>query len=41
LAIDLWDYLIRLGFQACDFNPEFRDSQSGRILQMDGVFIRQ
>jgi FkbM family methyltransferase len=41
LAIDLWNYLIRLGFQACDFNPEFRDSQSGRILQMDGVFIRR
>jgi FkbM family methyltransferase len=40
LAIDLWDYLIRLGFQACDFNPEFRDPQSGRILQMDGVFTR-
>lgn len=40
-AIELWDYLTKLGFQAFDFNPEFRDPQSGRILQMDGVFVRQ
>ena len=40
-AIELWDYLTRLGFEACDFSPEVRDPQSGRILQMDGVFVRQ
>ena len=40
LAMELWDYLTTLGFQACDFSPEFRDPQSGRTLQMDGVFVR-
>ena len=41
LAIDLWQRLTRLGFQACYFNPGFRDPQSRRLLQMDGVFVRR
>jgi FkbM family methyltransferase len=41
LAIDLWTHLMSVGFQACYFNPGFRDPRSGRMLQMDGVFVRQ
>jgi FkbM family methyltransferase len=41
LATELWEYLMRLGFQACYFNPGFRDPGSKRLLQMDGVFIRR
>ena len=40
-AMEVWEYLTRLGFQACYFNPGFRDPQSQRLLQMDGVFVRQ
>jgi FkbM family methyltransferase len=40
MAIELWEYLISLGFQAHHFNPGFKDSQSGRLLQMDGIFAR-
>jgi FkbM family methyltransferase len=41
LAMEMWEYLMSLGFQACDFNPGFRDPLSGRMLQMDGVFVRR
>jgi FkbM family methyltransferase len=41
LAIDLWQYLTRLGFEACYFSPGFRDPQSRHLLQMDGVFVRR
>lgn len=41
LAIELWTHLISVGLQACYFNPGFRDPRSGRMLQMDGVFVRQ
>jgi len=41
LAIELWAHLMTVGFQACYFNPGFRDPRSGRLLQMDGVFVRQ
>jgi len=41
LAMEMWEYLMSLGFQACDFNPGFRDPTSGRMLQMDGVFVRR
>ena len=41
LAMELWAHLMRVGFQACYFNPGFRDPRSGRMLQMDGVFVRQ
>ena len=40
LAVELWEYLNALGFQACYFNPGFRDPRSKRMLQMDGVFVR-
>jgi FkbM family methyltransferase len=41
LALELWAFLDRLGFQACHFNPGFRDPQSRRMLQMDGIFVRR
>jgi FkbM family methyltransferase len=41
LAVELWEFLDRLGFQACYFNPGFRDPSSKRMLQMDGVFVRR
>ena len=41
LAIELWAHLMTFGFQACYFNPGFRDPRSGKLLQMDGVFVRQ
>jgi hypothetical protein len=41
LAMELWECLTRLGFHACFFNPGFRDARSGRMLQMDGVFVRR
>jgi FkbM family methyltransferase len=40
LAMELWKYIMNLGFQACYFDPGFRDPFSGRMLQMDGVFVR-
>jgi FkbM family methyltransferase len=40
LAMELWEYLMSLGFQAYYFNPGFLDPRSGRLLQMDGVFVR-
>jgi FkbM family methyltransferase len=40
LALELWEYLAALGFQAHYFNPGFRDPKSGRLLQMDGLFAR-
>ena len=41
LALGLWSALERLGFQACNFRPGFRDPSSRRMLQMDGVFVRR
>jgi FkbM family methyltransferase len=41
LALELWEYLMSLGFHACYFTPGFRDPRSGRMLQMDGVFVRR
>ncbi len=41
LAVELWEFLDRRGFQACYFNPGFRDPNSKRMLQMDGVFVRR
>lgn len=41
LAMDLWEYLTSIGFQACYFIPGFLDPRSGRMLQMDGVFVRR
>jgi len=41
LAMELWECLAGLGFHACFFNPGFRDARSGRMLQMDGVFVRR
>jgi FkbM family methyltransferase len=40
LAMDIWNYLTDIGFQPWYFNPGFRDPRSGRMLQVDGVFVR-
>jgi FkbM family methyltransferase len=40
LAMDIWNYLTGIGFQPWYFNPGFRDPRSGRMLQVDGVFVR-
>jgi FkbM family methyltransferase len=40
MALELWEHLTNLGFQACYFHPGFRDTKSCRMLQMDGVFVR-
>jgi FkbM family methyltransferase len=37
-AVELWNHLVNLGFQAFDLSPGFREQRSGRMLQMDGVF---
>ena len=41
MAWELWEHLMSVGFQACYFNPGFCDTNSWRMLQMDGVFVRQ
>ena len=41
LALDLWESLAKLGFEAHYFDPGFRDPHSDRMLQMDGLFVRQ
>jgi FkbM family methyltransferase len=41
LAWELWDLLGKAGFEAWSFEPGFRSPQSGRMLQMDGLFIRR
>jgi FkbM family methyltransferase len=41
LALELWDYMARLGFQARYFKPGFSDPRSKRLLQMDGVFVKE
>ncbi len=40
LARDLWDLLAAQGFEAWSLEPGFRHPASGRMLQLDGVFVR-
>ena len=37
---DMLDYITNLGFEFCDILPGFRDRQSGKLLQFDGIFFR-
>lgn len=37
---DMLDYITSLGFELWDILPGFRDKQSGKLLQFDGIFFR-
>jgi len=37
---DMLDYINSLGFELWDILPGFRDKQSGKLLQFDGIFFR-
>ncbi|HEY4653099.1 MAG TPA: FkbM family methyltransferase [Cyclobacteriaceae bacterium] len=38
---DIFGYLENAGFQLYTIIPDFRDERSGRMLQADGIFIRE
>lgn len=38
--LDMLDYITNLGFELWDISPGFRDKQSGKLLQFDGIFFR-
>jgi FkbM family methyltransferase len=38
--IEMIDYLASLGLEVFDMVPSFRDPRTGRVLQMDGFFVR-
>ena len=40
LFIGMLEYITNLGFELCDISPGFRDIQSGKLLQFDGIFFR-
>ncbi len=40
LARELWDFLVEQGFEAWSVEPGFRDPITGRLLQLDGIFVR-
>jgi FkbM family methyltransferase len=40
LAKDLWDLLAAQGFEAWSLEPGFRQPETGRMLQLDGIFVR-
>jgi FkbM family methyltransferase len=40
LFIDILNYITNLGFELYDILPGFRDKQSGKLLQFDGIFFR-
>jgi FkbM family methyltransferase len=41
LALDMWGRLVKAGFEPWTLEPGFRDPASGRMLQLDGVFVRR
>jgi FkbM family methyltransferase len=41
LARPLWELLDRAGLDAWSFEPGIRSPNSGRMLQMDGIFVRR
>ena len=41
LAWEMWDLLAAEGFEAWSLEPGFRHPESGRMLQLDGVFVRR
>jgi FkbM family methyltransferase len=40
LAKDMWEILAARGFQPWSFEPGFRHPETGRMLQLDGIFVR-
>lgn len=40
LAKELWDMLTAMGFEVWSVEPGIYDPESGRLLQLDGVFVR-
>lgn len=40
LFLDMLGYITNLGFELWDVSPGFRDKQSGKLLQFDGIFFR-
>ena len=40
LFLDMLVYITNLGFELWDISPGFRDRQSGKLLQFDGIFFR-
>lgn len=40
LAKPIWDMLEEAGFETWSFEPGVRNPQTGRMLQMDGLFVR-
>jgi len=40
LFLDMLDYITNLGFEIYDILPVFKDRQSGKLLQFDGIFFR-
>ena len=40
LFLGMLDYITNLGFELWDISPGFRDKQSGKLLQFDGIFFR-
>jgi len=41
LARQMWDLLDEAGFEIWSLEPGFRNPHSGRLLQMDGLFVRR
>jgi FkbM family methyltransferase len=41
LALEQWDLLAAMGFEAWSLEPGFRDPATGRMLQLDGLFVRK
>ncbi len=41
LASELWDILAVHGFEPWSIEPGFRDPGTGRMLQVDGIFVRR
>jgi FkbM family methyltransferase len=41
LAKQLWERLEAEGFEVWAFEPAFRDQKTGRMLQVDGLFVRR
>jgi FkbM family methyltransferase len=40
LAKEMWDLLAESGFEAWSLEPGFRNPETGRMLQFDGIFVR-
>lgn len=41
LYLDVISYLADLGFELFNLEPEFRNPNTGRLLQLDGIFVRK